>query len=102
MNTTKLDTFVHEVMAINATIAGMGGSYSGIMGTSSPSDQAIYQLKKTVIALASEYRKKEPQNKKLAEYAEEIETLLNTLQITSVISNSKYEQLITDLKSLSK
>jgi hypothetical protein len=58
MSFDDLDSFVHEIMAINTTIAGMGGSYAGIMGTSSSSDQTIYQLKKVVIAFAEEHRKK--------------------------------------------
>ena len=102
MSYKVLDSFVHEVMNINATIAGMGSSYTGIMGTSSSSDQTIYQLKKVVIEFATEYRKKESQNKKLVQYTQEIEKLLKTLQITSVITNSKYEHLISDLELLSK
>lgn len=102
MSFAKLDLFVHEVMAINATIAGMGSSYAGIMGTASSSDQALYQLKKVVIEFATEYRKKESSDKKLTEYTKEIVNLLSTLQITSAISNSKYEQLMADLKHLNE
>jgi hypothetical protein len=100
MNEESITTFVHQIMDINATFPGVGTASSGVFGTIATGDQTVYQLKKTVVAFASEYSKSSFDVKLVRKLAKEIDGYLMTLQIVSVITNDRYRELSTDLGKL--
>lgn len=100
MNTENLDAYIRKIADINGTTFGMGSAAAGIRGAASIGDQTAYQLKLTIIKFAYEYRGSRPDSTILRGLAQEIEGSLLTLQLTSAISNEKFEQLRTDLQNL--
>jgi len=96
MNSESLNTFIAKIMNIHATTAGMGGASAGIFGTTSLGDESVQQLKRVVMAFASEYRK-DAKSKATLDLAKEAEGLLRTLQVVSVITGERCDQLISEL-----
>jgi hypothetical protein len=100
MSSETIRTFVHQIMDINATFPGIGTASSGVLGTTAPGDQTVFQLKRAVVAFASEYGKSSFDKKLVEKLAREIDGFLQTLQVVSVITDDRYKQLITDLQNL--
>lgn len=98
--TSDLAVFMQKIMQINATTPGMGSAGPGILGITANGDETVYQLKKITVAFANECSKQQPDKKLLADFDQKIEGLLHTLQIFSVISGTTYQQLVTDLQTL--
>jgi hypothetical protein len=99
MNTEDLAAFVTKAMGINATTAGMGTASAGVVGMSSIGDSTVNELKRAVVGFATEYRK-DSTSEPTQRLGKEIEGLLSTLQVMSVITDARCEQLTDDLHDL--
>ena len=93
---SPLDDFVQKIMDIK--IARMEGAFAAIAGAISADYDVLYKLKKTTIAFAKSYNKKDAQE--LGQLSEEINGYLNTLFVMSVLSKQKTDSLLDDLDSL--
>jgi len=100
MSNESLENFVNNIMSINATLPGIGGAYSGIIGTSASGSQTLFQLKKSVMCFASAYRKNDSNKDSLMEMSKAIEGMILTLGSFSVITNQFCNQLQEDLEDL--
>jgi hypothetical protein len=98
MSREKLDTFVRTVMDINGNIPTMGGA-AGIFGITSMGANTVHELKRAVISFATEYRK-DAASEVALHLGKEIEGLLSTLRVMSVITDEQFEQLAADLQGL--
>jgi hypothetical protein len=100
MNTQNLDNFVHTVMKIQATTAGMGGASNGILGMNATGSETVYDLKAKVVEFASFYRQAGSNKSSLATMANEIEGLLEVLATVAVISEQQCDVLSAELQNL--
>ncbi|HEV7453769.1 MAG TPA: hypothetical protein VGO07_00755 [Candidatus Saccharimonadales bacterium] len=98
MSTERLDAFVHSAMGVNGNIPTLGGA-AGIFGITSMGANTVHELKRAVISFATEYRKNAASEAAL-HLGKEIEGLLSTLQVMSVITDERHEQLVDDLQEL--
>jgi predicted amidohydrolase len=102
MSNEAMRAFVGQVMEINATMPGMGSASSGILGMGTSGDKTVYQLKKTVLEFAAEHDKSNPDKALLEDLAGKIEGFIQTLQIFSVVSEERYDQLMKNLQALTQ
>ena len=99
MNTKALTIFVTKIMDITATPPGMGGASAGIFGNVGTGDPIVRQLRRQVMEFASEYRK-DRQSGATLHASKEVEGLVSTLQVLSVITSEYSGALVADLYSL--
>lgn len=95
---SKLHRFLENIMRINVT--NMGGAAAGIIGSSDAGNDILNDLKKSSVAVAQEYQKKERNQDELATMADQITGYLQTLQLTHTLSERTTEELINQLDEL--
>lgn len=100
MDTTDaLAAFIAKIMKLNATTAGMGGAAAGIVGASSVGESTVRQTKQVALDFAAEFRNN-ADSEALQNLARELEGLLSTLQIVSVLTIQQYQALADELHGL--
>jgi hypothetical protein len=77
----------------------MGSASAGILGTTAMGDKTTYQLKKSVLCFAEQYQT-DMSDEALATHVQEIDGMLQTLCVFSVIESSLGNQLMADLQTL--
>jgi hypothetical protein len=87
-------------MKIDADYGGMGGASAGILGATGTNGQIINSLRTHAIAFATEYVKRTPDQKKLAELAQQLEGSLYSVKLVSGISDAKLGELIAEIRTL--
>lgn len=102
MSDNKLGKFVREALGINAVMPGTGVSAAGLMGAMSPRQSLVEDLKKQVHTFAAEYSKNEPNQAAIKEMFREIEGTIYGLRSFSVIDDTQTDNLISQLKDLTK
>ena len=100
MSGASTSDFVSKIMEITAS-APMGGASTGIFGTAGVGDPIANKLKRTAVMFAAEYDKN-PGGSVAIRLAKEIEGLLTTLQVLSVITDKRYRDLIADLQGFDR
>jgi hypothetical protein len=96
----RLESFLKKIMEIRNY--AMGGAVAGIIGSPEASDSVINTLKRTAVIFAQEYREPEPDEKRLEQLADEISGLLQTLRVTSTLSEKTVAELHDELDALTK
>lgn len=94
----RLEKFLARIMEIRSM--SMGGATAGIVGSPDASEDVINTLKRTVVVFAQEYRKEPQDEARIQSLADEISGLLQTLRVTSTLSDQTVFELYDDLSAL--
>jgi len=78
----------------------MGGAVAGIIGSPEASEGVINTLKRTAVDIAKEYRRQPRDMSRLQELADQISGLLQTLRVTSTLSDKTVAELHDELDAL--
>jgi TRAP-type C4-dicarboxylate transport system substrate-binding protein len=96
----QLNKFVREVLNIDAKVPGTGVSYAGFTGASSPRQQAIEDLKRKTLEFAAEHNKKDPNKEVFLKLSQEVEGNIQGLHALAVLDDSRLNNLLDGLHSL--
>ena len=100
MKTPELRRFIEEIMAIQPSMAGLGGAASGITGTTGTEGAAGEKLRSDALAFAIEYSQANPDRDILIRLAQNLEGSLQTAKMVSGLSDAKLDELVAALHSL--
>jgi hypothetical protein len=95
----SIEDFLQKIMNIN--VMSMGGAMAGIIGSSGAGADVVYNLKRTSVEFAGEYRKAHSNQSKLNKFEQKIVGQLRTLQLTCTLSENTVNMLIDELQLLS-
>lgn len=98
VNPTEIDDFLARIMNLN--VLRMGGAAAGIVGSSGADSDILYRLKKTAVAFASECRNPAVNRDELQRLSGEVAGLIQTLQLTSTLSDEAADKLLDQLQNL--
>jgi hypothetical protein len=95
---SELDSFLADVMRIN--VLRMGGASAGILGSAGSDGEVVDKLKRSAIAFAGEYRKPTARRDELERLANELSGFIQTLQVTSALSEVGANKFLNQLQML--
>lgn len=97
-SSTALNSFIENIMSTKDL--KMGGASAGIIGSSNGNSIIELNLKKSVIAFATEYQKQNTNKKDLIVLADEVNRNIQTAHMVSLISDKKFDELLDQLEDL--
>ena|ERR1035437_9781380 len=94
----NIDEFTRSLLSIE--VLRLGGAGAGIIGSSGNDSSLTYQLKQKAVAFDNSYRSTGPSSTDTKQAADDIYGLIQSLLLTSTISEAKATQLLDALDNL--
>jgi len=100
MRQNPLNSFIEQIMKVEAGYAGMGGASTGILGMSGTNGQIVLNLRRDAIAFATEYVQHNQNKAQLNTLAQQLEGSLQTVKLVDGISDDKLKLFVDELHDL--
>lgn len=94
----NIDEFTRSLLSIE--VLQLGGAGAGIVGSSGNDSNLTYQLKQKAVAFANAYRSTGPSSAGTKQAADDVYGIIQSLLVTSTISEAKATELLNALDNL--